>query len=116
MALPMNRRAFIASGAVSVTLANPPAHAAPSPGAAIPQHGQDAYRLRIAAAERLKNGPWPQPDPSGDEWLYSDKRASFSKTLPHDELGEVDSAAFAAFVTAINQGSADDFERLPRAK
>ena len=116
MALPLNRRTFIASGAILATSAKSPATVAPSPSSAIPSHGQDAYRLRVAAAERLRNGLWPDSEPNGDESLYSDKRASFSKTLPHDDLGEVDPAAFAVFATTIGHGSADDFERLPRAR
>jgi hypothetical protein len=116
MALPMNRRTLIASGVMLATSPNPGAKATPTPSGAIPSHGQDAYRLRVAAAESLRNGPWPDPEPNGDESLYSDKRASFSKTLPHNDLGEVDPSAFAAFVITLKQGSADDFERLPRAK
>ena len=116
MALPLNRRTFIASGAILATSAKSPATVAPSPSSAIPSHGQDAYRLRVAAAERLRNGLWPDSEPNGDESLYSDKRASFSKTLPHDDLGEVDPAAFAVFATTIGHGSAHDFERLPRAR
>jgi hypothetical protein len=97
------------------TSSKPRAKAASAPSGAIPSHGQDAYLLRVAAAERLRNGLWFEPVSNGDESLYSDKRASFSKTLPHDDFGEVDPAAFASFVTTINEGSGDDFERLPRA-
>jgi len=51
---------------------------------------------------------------SGDEARYADKRASFAKTLPHNDAGEVDAEAFGAFVTAVTSGKADDFETIRR--
>jgi hypothetical protein len=51
---------------------------------------------------------------NGDEGRYADKRASFSKTLPHDELGEVDPAAFARFVAIIERGEPAGFDTVPR--
>jgi hypothetical protein len=51
----------------------------------------------------------------GDDSLYPDKRASFSKTLPYDDLGDVDPAAFAKFVDTVANGSIGEFGRLPRA-
>jgi hypothetical protein len=108
--LRIDRRTLLASGALLAATA-----AAPSPPSAISLRGERAYRLRVAAAERLQQGPWPEPRSNGDETRYPDRRASFSKTLPHDELGEVDPAAFSSLVDALAQGSADNFERLPRA-
>src|SRR5262249_50062400 len=42
------------------------------------------------------------------------KRASFAKTLPHNDASEVDADAFGAFITAVTSGKADDFETIPR--
>ncbi|HYL27030.1 MAG TPA: phosphatase PAP2 family protein [Candidatus Nitrosotalea sp.] len=51
---------------------------------------------------------------NGDESRYADRRASFFKTLPQNELGEVDTAAFARFVEIIERGDAVAFESIPR--
>ncbi|HVR47218.1 MAG TPA: vanadium-dependent haloperoxidase [Candidatus Binatia bacterium] len=51
---------------------------------------------------------------NGDELRYTDKRASFSKTLPHDDLGEVDPAAFSRFVAIVERGNPAEFEQVPR--
>ena len=51
---------------------------------------------------------------NGDEQRYADKRASFSKTLPHNEVGEVDVSAFSQLVAIIERGDPAGFEQLPR--
>lgn len=51
---------------------------------------------------------------NGDEARYADKRASFFKTLPQNDLGEVDPAAFARFVEIIERGDPAGFDRVPR--
>jgi hypothetical protein len=51
---------------------------------------------------------------NGDELRYADKRASFSKTLPQNDLGEVDPSAFARFVEIIARGDPAEFEAMPR--
>jgi len=47
-----------------------------------------------------------------DEALYADKRASFSKCLPHNELGEVDPGAYQSLHTALETGNPDDFDAI----
>jgi len=51
---------------------------------------------------------------NGDEARYPDRRASFAKTLPHDDLGEVDRTAFAQFVATLRGGQSEQFEHLVR--
>jgi hypothetical protein len=51
---------------------------------------------------------------NGDEARYSDKRASFAKTLPHNDFGGVDPEAFATFVSILSRGDPDGFETIPR--
>ena len=67
-----------------------------------------------AAASHLKDLPRSQFT-TGDEEGYADKRASFSKTLPHSELGEVDSAAYRTFVDILLSGDPKRFADIPRA-
>src|SRR5262245_15010987 len=51
---------------------------------------------------------------NGDEARYADHRASFTKTLPHDELGEVDRSAFTRFVATLQRGQSAEFDHLVR--
>jgi hypothetical protein len=67
-----------------------------------------------AATSKLKIIPTPQLT-SGDEERYADKRASFSKTLPHDELGEVQPGAYRLFVEILLKGDPTRFADIPRA-
>ena len=39
--------------------------------------------------------------------------ATFSKTLPHNNLGEVDPRAYSAYLNALASGKASDFEAIP---
>ena len=50
---------------------------------------------------------------NGDEGLFADYRASFSKALPHNELGEVDVAAYDALLNALETTEHSDFEAIP---
>ena len=79
------------------------------------QHQQSGMQLRAeAAASQLKSRPSAQVT-TGDEERYADKRASFSKTLPHDELGEVLPEAYRLFVNILVQREPKRFAEMPRA-
>jgi hypothetical protein len=73
-----------------------------------------AFRIREAAAQSHLDEQEPMHRSNGDEARYSDKRASFAKTLPHNDFGEVDPEAFAAFVSILSSGGPDGFETIPR--
>lgn len=77
------------------------------------QRRVQALRIRQQAAlihflERI-----PPQFSNGDEERYADKRASFSKGLAHNALGEVDLAAFAAFRRALDRGVPAELEAVP---
>jgi hypothetical protein len=76
------------------------------------QRRQRAYQLRQQAAltNTVKRPFTPHPT-NGDEDRYSARFATFSKGLPHDELGEVDRDAYAALVAALEQR--ESFEVVP---
>src|SRR5262245_24846522 len=112
--LALDRRAFLLSGALVATVAGRASLAAPQPEA-VAQRKSDAYSIRIAAADQFQKSSWPLTAPNGDEARYPDRRASFTKTLPHDDLGEVAPAAYEAFVDAMRGGTSDAFARTPRA-
>lgn len=55
----------------------------------------------------------PAQTPNSDERLSAGKVASFSKGLPHNNLGEVDRAAYDRLLTAISSGRHADYEAIP---
>lgn len=54
------------------------------------QRADRALNVRIAAARFEREQPLPGHPDNGDEALYPNKIASYSKALPHNGLGEVD--------------------------
>jgi len=79
------------------------------------QRAEMAFQIRQdAAQDHLKEKSSPQAN-NGDEERYADKRACFSKTLPHNDLGEVDPKAYAALLSALASGDPDLFEQIPLA-
>ena len=50
---------------------------------------------------------------NGDEDLYANRIASYSKGLPHNDLGEVDLNAYNAYLHALNTAKPADFESIP---
>src|SRR5262245_7415476 len=56
------------------------------------QRRQQAYQIRLDAAQtEMQQSLPPHPD-NGDETRYPNKIGSYSKGLPHNNLGEVDLA------------------------
>ena len=73
-----------------------------------------AFRIRQAAAQAYLDEQVPSHRSNGDEARYPDKRASFAKTLPHNDAGEVDAEAFARFVSVLSSGDPGGFDTLLR--
>src|SRR3974390_579838 len=73
-----------------------------------------AFQIRRDAAQAHLNEALPVHKSNGDAGRYVDKRASFSKTLPHNDAGEVDVDAFETFVTVLTSGEASGFETTRR--
>ena len=72
------------------------------------------FQRRREAAERAMKHPAIMPGTNGDEDRYADQRASFSKTFPHNELGEVDPEAYRDWLEILASGDSRRFERVPR--
>jgi hypothetical protein len=75
-----------------------------------------ALELRITTAQQQLRDPFPQPQPNGDEDRYANDvvgLANFTKALPHNDLGEVDPAAYRALLRALRSGRPADFKRIP---
>jgi hypothetical protein len=77
------------------------------------QRADEAYRIRREAALAERRLPLPVKPTNGDEQRYASRIGSFSKTLPHSALGEVDGAAYQAMLNAIASGAFADFELIP---
>jgi hypothetical protein len=78
------------------------------------QRAQTAEDLRVHVAEFDGNRvPIPNHPDNGDEDLYPSHFASYSKCLKHNPTtGEVDPAAYDAFIGALRTGQFSDFEAL----
>jgi hypothetical protein len=72
-----------------------------------------AERIRLEAAANQRKRSAVRHQTNGDEARYERKLGSFGKGLPHNALGEVDPAAFAALTEAMRSGKPADFEALP---
>jgi hypothetical protein len=77
------------------------------------QRRQTAFQIRQSLAVGEKQAPIAPHPCNGDESLYGDRRGSFSKALPHDNLGEVDPNAYLALLAALDSGDSDDFAQVP---
>ena len=75
----------------------------------------DAVRLRTAAARDYLQNFLGAQRTNGDEGRYADFRGSFSKALPHNDLGEVDPNAYRALLAALASRNSADFEAIPLA-
>lgn len=71
-----------------------------------------SFQLRVAAATRNATVPVPPHTTNGDEQLYPDKSASYSKALVQDGYGRVNLNAYNSLVTALNSGNPSDFENI----
>jgi hypothetical protein len=68
------------------------------------------YRVAIATAERA-NPIVSHPD-NGDEALYADKAATFTKCLVHDSFGRVDPSSYSSLINALTTGNPTDFNNI----
>lgn len=71
-----------------------------------------SYRCRIEAAKMSQRRPLVNHINNGDEALYPNKIGSFSKGLPHNQLGEVDLNAYDTLVRAQTTKDPEEFERI----
>ncbi len=72
-----------------------------------------AYNLRVNQATTQHNLPLVPHPTNGDEALYADKGATFTKCLNHDNFGRVDLNGYNALINALTTGNPADFEAIP---
>jgi hypothetical protein len=68
--------------------------------------------MREQAARYQEGLPGPNNFTNRDEELYPNRIASYSKALPHDELGRVVPASYTELVSALEDGESARIERL----
>jgi hypothetical protein len=71
-----------------------------------------ALQIRTDAAGYYHGLPAAQHATNGDEERYSSRIGSYSKGLPHNDLGEVDPQAFQSLLHALQSGDPQDFENI----
>ncbi len=75
---------------------------------------REGRALREAAEDRTFSGPLPVQVSNGEETSFSIPFvANYSKSLPHNEFGEVDRNAYRMLLRAVGTGNPEDFERIP---
>jgi hypothetical protein len=75
---------------------------------------QQSIEIRCDSARADTRQENPAPTTNGDEERYADRRANFAKTLPHNELGEVEPSAYADWLSILTRGDPGQFEHIPR--
>lgn len=77
------------------------------------RRGDRAFQIRQSAALHEKELTAVDHPSNGDEELFPIKITSYTKGLPHDNLGEVDPYAYRALIDAITSGDPAAFEAIP---
>jgi hypothetical protein len=78
------------------------------------RRANQAFQLRHQAALYQKGLPLPDHPDNGDDDLYQNKIGSYTKGLPHNQLGEVDTDAYRTLIRALETGNPDDFDQIPK--
>ena len=77
------------------------------------QRREEAYARRFANATQVRSQPTFAGMNNGDDDRYPDRRGSFTKGLPHNNLGEVHPGAYMQLLSALRSGSPSAFEAVP---
>src|SRR6202521_2424580 len=72
-----------------------------------------SFQIRLNAATRESKLHIPPQINNGDEARYASFIGNFSQGLPHNSIGEVDTTAYQALLTAVTSGKSDEFAEIP---
>jgi len=78
------------------------------------RRANQAFQARHKAALYQKGLSLPDHADNGDDNLYQNKIGSYTKGLPHNQLGEVDPQAYSELIHALQTGNPEDFDRIPK--
>src|SRR5579864_4647958 len=73
---------------------------------------EEAYKLRLQAARAERDQPLPDHVSNGDESAYATHIGNFTKGLPHNDLGEVDSNAYTTLLNALKGPDPAEMEKI----
>jgi hypothetical protein len=73
---------------------------------------KECYRVRVDAAIFDRDAGEARHPTNGDEARYTTRIGNFSKGLPHNSVGEVDSAAYQSLLDAVSSGDPAQFEQI----
>lgn len=105
--------ALAASGLTLDSLLTPPQAEAASPVEVPGDRIAQAHALRVQAADRMAAVPLPNHVNNGDEVNVPHLAGSYTKALPHDQLGHVEPAAYQQLLDALASQQNADFEAIP---
>lgn len=116
----LHRRSFLKTFAGWATVAGGTGLATAPSASAVeigPEHAHlrraSAFGIRHSRATAQKQIPLPSHPTSHDDSLYPNFIGSFTKTLPHNALGEVDPAAYKQLRKALSSGRQSHFNAIP---
>lgn len=113
----------VATAALSITIlvkvsssSSAPLQIPQNPGSCGETRRTQAYSVRLTTAIDNYVRPVPCHVNNGDEALYADRRAQYSKSLPHDPTtGLVNPAAYQQLLAAAESGNFDNVQLAPNA-
>jgi hypothetical protein len=76
---------------------------------------EEAYEMRVKAALYQKSLPVFEQSSNGDEELYPNRVANYSKGLPHNDTGGVVPGAYNALLSALTLAGSSKMETIPLA-
>ena len=77
------------------------------------ERAQESYQIRVDAAQAERVLSTPPQTANNDERLIETKIGNYSKGLPHNSIGEVDPAAYFAFLRAVQSGDPNHWDAIP---
>src|SRR5579872_3004772 len=72
----------------------------------------EAFQRRITAASMDRKVAVPGQSGNGDEVLFPNGIASFTKGFPHNQYGEVDGTSYQQYQLAISTGVSSNFDGI----
>ena len=85
----------------------------PTPDEPLSERQAEMVRRRTEAAHVQTDRPPPRLLTNGDDERYPNGLGSFTKTLPHDDLGHVTESDYAMFRDAVMSGDVEQIDALP---
>src|SRR5262249_22621911 len=107
-----SRRRFLATAVLALPLGTMAKAGEPTSVLTPQQRQQFVFERRRAAAQTELNDTPPSPVTNGDEERYVDRRAGFSKTMAHNELGEGDATAYLRGLAILAGGDPAQVEHV----